>query len=57
VLTAGNRCVWSARFGAAFEVAVGLSTGQVGDATARLTPQRPLVDFATDWMETHRPKV
>jgi aminoglycoside 3-N-acetyltransferase len=45
------------QIGAAFEVAVGLSTGQVGDATARLTPQRPLVDFATDWMETHRPKV
>ena len=45
------------QIGAAFEVAVGLSTGQVGDATARLTRQRPLVDFATDWMEAHRPKV
>jgi aminoglycoside 3-N-acetyltransferase len=43
--------------GAAFEVAVGLSRGQVGDATARLTPQRALVDFATAWMAAHRPAV
>jgi aminoglycoside N3'-acetyltransferase len=34
-----------------------LSAGQVGDADARLTPQRALVDFATDWMDAHRPKV
>jgi aminoglycoside 3-N-acetyltransferase len=45
------------QIGAAFEVAVGLSIGQVGDAEARLTPQRVLVDFATDWMAAHRPKV
>ena len=45
------------QIGAAFEVAVGLSVGEVGDATARLTPQRALVDFATDWMAEHRPKV
>ena len=45
------------QIGAAFEVAVGLSLGQVGDADARLTPQRALVDFATDWMAEHRPKV
>jgi aminoglycoside 3-N-acetyltransferase len=42
------------QIGAAFEVAVGLSIGQVGDAEARLTPQRALVDFATDWMAAHR---
>jgi aminoglycoside 3-N-acetyltransferase len=45
------------QIGAAFEVAVGLSVDQVGDAEARLTSQRALVDFATDWMDTHRPKV
>ena len=45
------------QIGAAFEVAVGLSVGEVGDATARLTPQRALVDFATDWMAAHRPAV
>jgi aminoglycoside 3-N-acetyltransferase len=45
------------QIGAAFEVAVGLSIGEVGDATARLTPQRALVDFATDWMAAHRPVV
>jgi aminoglycoside 3-N-acetyltransferase len=45
------------QIGAAFEVAVGLSIGEVGDATARLTPQRALVDFATAWMAEHRPVV
>jgi aminoglycoside 3-N-acetyltransferase len=45
------------QIGAAFEVAVGLSIGQVGDAEARLTPQRALVDFATAWMAEHRPAV
>jgi aminoglycoside 3-N-acetyltransferase len=45
------------QIGAAFEVAVGLSVGPVGDAEARLTPQRALVDFATDWMAAHRPVV
>ena len=45
------------QIGAAFEVAVGLSIGQVGDAEARLTPQRVIVDFATDWMAEHRPRV
>ncbi|HEX4092494.1 MAG TPA: AAC(3) family N-acetyltransferase [Trebonia sp.] len=42
------------QIGAAFEVAVGLSVGLVGNAEARLTPQRALVDFATDWMDAHR---
>ena len=41
--------------GAAFESAVGLSAGRVGDAAARLMPQRALVDFATVWMAAHRP--
>jgi aminoglycoside 3-N-acetyltransferase len=49
------------QIGAAFEVAVGLavglSVGLVGDAEARLMPQRALVDFAADWMAEHRPKV
>jgi aminoglycoside 3-N-acetyltransferase len=45
------------QIGAAFEVAVGLSVGPVGDAEARLMPQRALVDFAADWMDEHRPKV
>jgi len=43
------------QIGAAFEVAHGLSIGQVGDAETRLTPQRALVDFATAWMTAHRP--
>ena len=41
--------------GAAFESAVGMSAGQVGDAKARLMRQRVLVDFATAWMADHRP--
>ena len=41
------------QIGAAFEVAVGLSVGQVGDAEARLMQQRALVDFAADWMAEH----
>ena len=44
------------QIGATFEVAVGLAVGQVGQAEARLTPQRALVDFATDWMSEHRPR-
>ncbi|GAA5201516.1 AAC(3) family N-acetyltransferase [Rugosimonospora acidiphila] len=40
--------------GADFEAAVGLSVGPVGSATARLMSQRALVDFATDWLATHR---
>jgi aminoglycoside 3-N-acetyltransferase len=43
------------QLGAAFEAAVGVSCGQVGGATARLMPQRALVDFATAWMVAHRP--
>jgi aminoglycoside 3-N-acetyltransferase len=44
-----------AQLGAAFEATVGMSCGQVGGATARLMPQRALVDFATAWMADHRP--
>jgi len=43
------------QIGAAFESAVGLSAGQVGGASARLAPQRALVDFAAAWMAAHRP--
>jgi aminoglycoside 3-N-acetyltransferase len=45
------------QIGAAFEAAVGVSVGQVGDAEARLTPQRALVDFAAGWMAEHRPRI
>ena len=44
-----------ARAGAAFERASGrVRVGHVGRATARLLPQRDLVDFAARWMSTHR---
>jgi aminoglycoside 3-N-acetyltransferase len=42
--------------GAAFARETGLErTGRVGDATARLVPQRALVDFASEWFTAHRP--
>lgn len=42
--------------GADFEAAGNrASIGPVGSATARLLPQRALVDFATRWMADHRP--
>lgn len=40
--------------GAAFERAVGLESGPVGAATATLSRQRALVDFAADWFADHR---
>ena len=40
--------------GAAFERDVGLALGEVGAATARLAPQRDLVDFAVEWFEDNR---
>jgi aminoglycoside 3-N-acetyltransferase len=40
--------------GAAFDSFVGVSPGQVGGATARLMPQRALVDFATAWLSGNR---
>ncbi len=42
------------QLGASFEAGVGLTSGQVGNAACRLTPQRALVDFATAWMAEHR---
>jgi aminoglycoside 3-N-acetyltransferase len=43
------------QIGAAFADATGLvRQGKVGQATALLMPQRPLVDFAVQWMEVHR---
>jgi aminoglycoside 3-N-acetyltransferase len=44
-----------AAIGAAFAQSTGkVSSGQVGNAAALLMPQRELVDFAVQWMETHR---
>jgi aminoglycoside 3-N-acetyltransferase len=40
--------------GAVFEREVGLVSGAVGDATARLASQRDLVDFAIEWFEENR---
>jgi len=40
--------------GTAFEREVGLVSGAVGAATARLASQRALVDFAVEWFETNR---
>ncbi|WP_433295224.1 aminoglycoside N(3)-acetyltransferase [Actinoplanes sp. CA-030573] len=40
--------------GKAFEATGAVSIGPVGDAEARLMPQAGLVDFATEWMRTHR---
>ena len=43
------------RIGADFEDSThAASIGQVGNATAKLMPQRALVDFATRWMADHR---
>jgi aminoglycoside 3-N-acetyltransferase len=42
------------QLGAAFEEASDISIGQVGNATARLMPQRALVDFATAWIAENR---
>ncbi|MCX7301084.1 MAG: AAC(3) family N-acetyltransferase [Rhodobacterales bacterium] len=40
--------------GAAYEASAGLTPGKLGNADLRLMQQRPLVDFATAWMTTHR---
>ena len=40
--------------GAAFERDVGAGTGAVGVGTATLLDQPSLVDYAVDWLETHR---
>ncbi|AEV84536.1 aminoglycoside 3'-phosphotransferase [Actinoplanes sp. SE50] len=41
--------------GAAYEAVGAIAVGPVGSAVARLMPQRDVVDFATSWMEDHRP--
>lgn len=43
-----------AELGAAFEADVGLNRGTVGAADSRLVGQRPLVDYAVDWLEANR---
>ncbi|MGM0372071.1 MAG: aminoglycoside N(3)-acetyltransferase [Halobacteriota archaeon] len=43
-----------ADLGAAFEAAVGCDTGTVGAAETKLVDQRALVDFAVEWLESHR---
>lgn len=43
------------RLGADFEKVVGVSIGQVGNATARLMSQRTVVNFATTWIASNRP--
>jgi aminoglycoside 3-N-acetyltransferase len=40
--------------GGAFDEMGWTRSGQVGRATARLMPQRALVDFAVEWMERNR---
>ena len=40
--------------GADFEATGAATIGPVGDATARLMRQRPLVDFAVGWIAIHR---
>lgn len=41
--------------GAAYEATGAVRIGKVGNADARLLPQRALVDFATVWLRDHRP--
>ena len=41
--------------GAAYEAAHGLHPHRVGQAETRLLRQRPLIDFAAEWMSRHRP--
>ncbi len=42
------------RLGADFDAAVGPTIGTVGSARCTLTRQRAVVDFAEDWLRTHR---
>ena len=42
------------QLGAAFEATGAVSIGRVGEASARLMPQRALVDFGTAWIASHR---
>ncbi len=40
--------------GHAYEAQAGITHGQVGQATVRFMKQRPLIDFAVEWMEVNR---
>ncbi|MBA3872354.1 MAG: AAC(3) family N-acetyltransferase [Anaerolineae bacterium] len=40
--------------GDAYEAQAGIQRGTAGEATVRLMRQRPLVDFAVEWMEANR---
>lgn len=40
--------------GADYEASIGYKPGQIGQATTHLLRQRPLVDFAVQWMERNR---
>jgi len=43
-----------ARLGEEFDATGAVSIGPVGEATARLMPQRALIDFGTQWMAMYR---
>jgi aminoglycoside 3-N-acetyltransferase len=43
-----------AQIGSAYEAQFNIPLGQVGRAEVHFMKQRPLVDFAVQWMETHR---
>ena len=40
--------------GDSYEAQAGIQHGKVGQATVRLIRQRPLIDFAVEWMEANR---
>jgi aminoglycoside 3-N-acetyltransferase len=40
--------------GAAYEAALNIQPGRVGNAEVRFLKQRPMVDFAVEWMEKNR---
>ena len=40
--------------GDAYEAQAGITHGQVGQATVRFMKQRPLIDFAVEWMTVNR---
>ncbi|MNP81026.1 Aminoglycoside 3-N-acetyltransferase [compost metagenome] len=42
------------RLGAEYEAEQKIAVGRIGNAEIRLLEQRPLVDWATAWMEQHR---
>ncbi|MNJ04019.1 Aminoglycoside 3-N-acetyltransferase [compost metagenome] len=42
------------RLGTAYEEEMKLAVQRIGNAEVRLLEQRPLVDWATAWMEQHR---